>query len=985
MTILAAAVLISAQAQDTSMTREQILNMSVDELAELPLEDLMHAVELLGVSSVDELFMMIMNKNVSSASKKEEDSFKSPLSSTVITREEMRTYGITTIEEAFRLIPGMIVTEKTNGIYDVQMRGLNSIPDNNMFLYTENANTLMMIDGRPVHNVAMGSVNFDPLPIGIEDIERIEVVRGACSALYGSNAVNGVINIITDRPNRESHTVTGSFQMGNQSTYSGDVAVRKAVNDKVAFGVTFNMQYRQRPTDKLWLIPSSGLYMATNSDNLPANGKEMETPYQIASIDGSGNVTGMNQYLYDGVIQNYGTADLQEAMVNYQTVFGSLVDVSSGGWYDIDEIQNIKQLYPSSYDSDGNITKIRIFDAIEPETPVRNMFPHPEIARKTLGFNGYVNLTPAEDITIYISGGYQNSYINSTPIGDDIFSFNGRTSKTWYAAVDASIKGLHILASDNGGPQNYAIGVPGFKFDTNIMNLNAEYDIDLPCGLSIRPGVNYMRAQYKDRVPDWTDADNYEWEYKDSDYRYSSNSYNNLSGFFMYDCTMNTFAPSVRLDYKIGDFRVIGAFREDKTDLPDQWTPSWQLAASYAINDNNFVRVVYGRANRGANMVNTAANFTWNRTNMVYPKKLKFSADPEADLMKADNIEIGYRWKPAQNILIDAEAFMSFSDNYGALMADYGSMNVTKEGLQRIVAAMQYGLDDLESKISQYGLTARDALKDPNMVGVCLSNLMEQSDMGTVLDPYASIKYNQLPYKVKQMGISLNMDYIISSKLIAKLNANIQRTTIDNYYAYSQTNDILTMLEAAQDKTIGVNSETPIIPYTSSLESTTKYRYNLQGELYDMFVKTAEYYAQGMSLEEANQKVQEDFTTWNDEIGAYQLGYTEIEDHAANTEDGHKHKATPAFYGMLGLIYKPLQQLEVSAFGNYIGKRTYVTKYGSDDLSQRFTVNMKIGYHPIQDFEVYFNAHNLLNNKKREFTHSDEIGGIYSVGVNFKF
>lgn len=67
----------TGMAQD-KLTREQILAMSTDELSELPLEDLMAAVETLGVSSVDELFALIMNKNVSSASKEEESTFTSP-------------------------------------------------------------------------------------------------------------------------------------------------------------------------------------------------------------------------------------------------------------------------------------------------------------------------------------------------------------------------------------------------------------------------------------------------------------------------------------------------------------------------------------------------------------------------------------------------------------------------------------------------------------------------------------------------------------------------------------------------------------------------------------------------------------------------------------------------------------------------------------------------------------------------------------------
>ena len=192
---VALCILSSLSAQER-LTREQILAMSTEELSDLPLEDLMQAVETLGVSSVDELFALIMNKNVSSASKNEEDSFVSPLSSTVLTSDEMRTYGVSTIEEALRLIPGMIVSEKTNGVYDVQVRGLYNIPDNNMILYTENANILVMVDGRITHNYATGMPNFETLPISIEDVERIEVVRGATSALYGPNAVNGVVNII---------------------------------------------------------------------------------------------------------------------------------------------------------------------------------------------------------------------------------------------------------------------------------------------------------------------------------------------------------------------------------------------------------------------------------------------------------------------------------------------------------------------------------------------------------------------------------------------------------------------------------------------------------------------------------------------------------------------------------------------------------------------------------------------------------------------
>ena len=232
----------------SSMTKDDIMKLSYDELLEMPFEDVMKLADIMGVS-MDDLFAMIMNKSVSSASKKAEDSFKSPLASTVITKAEIRSYGITSIEEALRLIPGMIVQEKTNGMYDVHIRGLNNIPDNQMMFYTENSNILLMIDGRIAHNYATGNLNFDILPIGVEDIERIEVVRGANAALYGPNAVTGVINIITEKPGENSKELQGNLIMGTHENYIGDVAYRKNINKKLSVGVTANLQYRRRNTN----------------------------------------------------------------------------------------------------------------------------------------------------------------------------------------------------------------------------------------------------------------------------------------------------------------------------------------------------------------------------------------------------------------------------------------------------------------------------------------------------------------------------------------------------------------------------------------------------------------------------------------------------------------------------------------------------------------------------------------------------------------
>ena len=201
------AAMVSAQSfgqkKDVSqLTRADILAMSYDELADMPIEDVMQLTKILGVS-LDELYEMLLNKDVTSASKKAESSFHSPLSTTVVSYDEIIASGARNIQEAMRLVPGVIVREKTNGNYDIHIRGNNNIPDENLTVYTENSMTLVMIDNRPIYNYINGGTFWESFPIDIADVERIEVVRGAASALYGANAVTGVINIITKNPESE--------------------------------------------------------------------------------------------------------------------------------------------------------------------------------------------------------------------------------------------------------------------------------------------------------------------------------------------------------------------------------------------------------------------------------------------------------------------------------------------------------------------------------------------------------------------------------------------------------------------------------------------------------------------------------------------------------------------------------------------------------------------------------------------------------------
>lgn len=211
----------------------------------------------------EQLFEMsledIMNLKIVSASKRAESVFESPLSATVITRKEIFMTGATSIPEALRLSQGLIVREQTNGSYDLHLRGMDNVPSNGLFTDTQNLISLVMIDGRIVYNYLNGGTFWEAMPIDLNDVERIEVIRGPSSALYGPNAVGGVINIITRRQEESGVYLVSNIHGGNMGTRIGNASVGY-LKDKWAIMVSGNYQKRDRYEDHYYIL-SEGDYV----------------------------------------------------------------------------------------------------------------------------------------------------------------------------------------------------------------------------------------------------------------------------------------------------------------------------------------------------------------------------------------------------------------------------------------------------------------------------------------------------------------------------------------------------------------------------------------------------------------------------------------------------------------------------------------------------------------------------------------------------
>lgn len=169
----------------------------------------------------------LMNVEVTLASKKEERLFTTAAAVYVVTAEDIRRSGATSIPDALRMVPGVEVARINANKWAITARGFND----------EFADKLLvMIDGRSIYTPLYGGVHWDTHDVMLEDVERIEVVRGPGGTLWGANAVNGVINIITKNA-KDSQGVLLSGGGGSEEQGFGSVRYGGKIDDETYFRV----------------------------------------------------------------------------------------------------------------------------------------------------------------------------------------------------------------------------------------------------------------------------------------------------------------------------------------------------------------------------------------------------------------------------------------------------------------------------------------------------------------------------------------------------------------------------------------------------------------------------------------------------------------------------------------------------------------------------------------------------------------------------
>ena len=167
--------------------KERWMGVLVLALLAVPSAAMAQATEKLGALSIEEL----MNLDVVTVTRVPQARLSAPASASIVTGDDIRRSGATTLAEVLRMVPGVHVAQIDGNKWAIGIRGFTDRLSRAM---------LVLIDGRAVYSPLFAGTYWEVVDLPLDDIERIEVVRGPGGALWGANAVTGIINIIRKRP-----------------------------------------------------------------------------------------------------------------------------------------------------------------------------------------------------------------------------------------------------------------------------------------------------------------------------------------------------------------------------------------------------------------------------------------------------------------------------------------------------------------------------------------------------------------------------------------------------------------------------------------------------------------------------------------------------------------------------------------------------------------------------------------------------------------
>ncbi|MCA9553225.1 MAG: TonB-dependent receptor [Myxococcales bacterium] len=374
---------------------------------------------------------------VVTASRRAESPLDAPNAVTVLTEEDIRLSGARTIPDLLRRVPGMDVMAMSYAEYDVAMRGFNRRLANKI---------LVLIDGRTAYQDFLGATLWRSFPIDILDVERIEVVRGPGSAIYGAYAYTGIINIITKTP----EAMKGALAQVGAGNGKRLEAVFQYGDTKGPFGFKVSGGYDRGDKYELEFDPDRVDYTGAAKDpNLSLQVARVDGEIEYNVPDGSGRFF-LGGHVVNGSTELFGVATLRNLIID-QTQLGvrggynsDLVSVRM--FYNRLDADASPQFYRTGLPSLGSVTD---FDLLSVEPVFR-----PELEL----FGKHAIVLGGEYRFKHIKWDYLNDEQNENHFA--LFFQDTWTVTSWLSAIVSARLDLHPLIGPLGSPRLAVIYKP---------------------------------------------------------------------------------------------------------------------------------------------------------------------------------------------------------------------------------------------------------------------------------------------------------------------------------------------------------------------------------------------------------------------------------------------------------------------------------------------------------------------------------------------
>ena len=263
----------------------------------------------------DPFFDDVYQRVVVTASRYGQDPMDSPSTVSILTADDIRMSGATNIPDMLRQVVGVDVMSLSSATPEVSIRGFNREMSNKV---------LVLVDGRSVYFDLLATPVWSTLPISLPDIERIEIIRGPGSAVYGANAMTGVINIITRTPGTGDNLVT--VEAGDPGYGQGAVSLTGRTS-QIAYRLSTGFHQTGRWSKEAEVGPDSPLELVLEDDNsaarvLKADGR-IDTTFGdkgFASLSG-GHAEGASEFYVFGALGDY-AMDFRNSYVRGDLAWG---------------------------------------------------------------------------------------------------------------------------------------------------------------------------------------------------------------------------------------------------------------------------------------------------------------------------------------------------------------------------------------------------------------------------------------------------------------------------------------------------------------------------------------------------------------------------------------------------------------------------------------------------------------------------------------